>query len=182
VRRGRPATARSGPGNAARFRAGRRRAVAEVAVWGRPGVRLVVGRVGRGCWSRSGRAGPRPCDSSRGRRADRDDAAARRRELTTPHGRGHASGPLATASTTARSVAWCSASIWSAPDGTGLLTLEASSIQTDPDRSRRIVWMIKRMIKRQGAEILGHPDHGDRWWSGTRYSIWCRLSTATRLP
>jgi hypothetical protein len=26
--------------------------------------------------------------------------------------------------------------------------------------------MIKRMIKRQGAEIPGHPDHGDRWWSG----------------
>jgi hypothetical protein len=35
-----------------------------------------------------------------------------------------------------------------------------------PDGSRRIVWMIKRMIKRQGAEIPGHPDHGDRWWSG----------------
>jgi hypothetical protein len=47
---------------------------------------------------------------------------------------------------TARSVAWCSASIWSAPDGSGLLTLDASSIQTDPDGSSRIVWMIKRMI------------------------------------
>jgi len=27
--------------------------------------------------------------------------------------------------------------------------LNASSIQTDPDRSRRIVWMINRMIKQQ---------------------------------
>jgi hypothetical protein len=48
---------------------------------------------------------------------------------------------------TARSVAWCSTSIWSAPDGSGLLTLDGSSVQTDPDGSRRIVWMIKRMIK-----------------------------------
>ena len=48
---------------------------------------------------------------------------------------------------TARSVAWCSMSDWSAPVGSGLLRLDASSIQTDPDRSRRIVWMIKRMIK-----------------------------------
>jgi hypothetical protein len=37
----------------------------------------------------------------------------------------------------------CSASIWSAPDGSGLLTLTASSVQTDPDGSRRIVWMIR---------------------------------------
>jgi hypothetical protein len=43
----------------------------------------------------------------------------------------------------ARSVAWCSASMWSAPGGSGLLTLKASSMWTDPDRSRRIVWMIK---------------------------------------
>jgi hypothetical protein len=33
-------------------------------------------------------------------------------------------------------------------DGSGLLRLDASSIQTAPDRSRRIVWMIKWMIKR----------------------------------
>jgi hypothetical protein len=38
---------------------------------------------------------------------------------------------------TARSVAWCSTSIWSAPDGSGLLTSDGSSVQTDPDRSRR---------------------------------------------
>jgi hypothetical protein len=50
-------------------------------------------------------------------------------------------------SPTARSVAWCSASIWSAPDGTGLLTLDGSSIQTDPVGFRQIVWMISRMIK-----------------------------------
>jgi hypothetical protein len=48
---------------------------------------------------------------------------------------------------TARSVAWCSASIWSAPDRSSLLRLDASSIWTDPEGSRRIVWMIKRMIK-----------------------------------
>jgi hypothetical protein len=51
---------------------------------------------------------------------------------------------------TARSVAWWSASVWSAPDGSGLLRLGASSTPSDPDGSRRIVWMIKRMIK-------GHP-------------------------
>src|SRR4029450_4718556 len=45
------------------------------------------------------------------------------------------------------SVAWCFASIWSAPEGSGLLTLEASSVQTAPDGYRRIVWMTKRMTK-----------------------------------
>ena len=40
----------------------------------------------------------------------------------------------------------CSTSIWTAPDGSGLLTLDASSVQTAPDGYRRIVWMIKRMI------------------------------------
>jgi hypothetical protein len=53
----------------------------------------------------------------------------------------------------ARSVARCSASIWSAPDGSGLLRSEASLIQTDPDGSSPIVWMINRMIK-----PAGHPD------------------------
>jgi hypothetical protein len=47
----------------------------------------------------------------------------------------------------ARSVAWCSASIWSAPDESGPLTLGASSIWSGPDGSRRIVWMINGMIK-----------------------------------
>jgi hypothetical protein len=44
----------------------------------------------------------------------------------------------------------CSASIWMAPVGSGLLTLGASSVQRAPDGSRPIVWMIKWMIK-------GHP-------------------------
>jgi len=44
----------------------------------------------------------------------------------------------------------CSASIWTAPDGSSLLTLDGPSVQTDPDGSRRIVWMIRWMIK-------GHP-------------------------
>jgi hypothetical protein len=64
---------------------------------------------------------------------------------------------------TARSVAWCSASIWSAPDGSGLLTLDASSVQTAPEGSSRIVWMIKRMIKRLGRclaiEAPRRPGH-----------------------
>jgi hypothetical protein len=59
---------------------------------------------------------------------------------------------------TARSVAWCSTSIWSAPDGSGLLTMGATSIQTDPEGTRRIVWMIKRMIK-QGRQ-LNEPGSG----------------------
>ena len=63
-----------------------------------------------------------------------------RRSASMPRGR----------TPTARSLVWCSASIWSTPDESGLLRLDASSIQTDPDGSRRIVWMIKRMIK-------GHP-------------------------
>jgi hypothetical protein len=36
------------------------------------------------------------------------------------------------------------------PVGSGLLRLSASSIKTDPEGTRRIVWTIKRMIK-------GHP-------------------------
>jgi hypothetical protein len=32
---------------------------------------------------------------------------------------------------------------WTAPDGSGLLMLDASSIQTAPDESRRILGMIK---------------------------------------
>src|SRR5215213_3791645 len=38
----------------------------------------------------------------------------------------------------------CSASAWSAPDGAGLLRLDALSVQRAPDGSRPIVWMIKR--------------------------------------
>jgi hypothetical protein len=53
---------------------------------------------------------------------------------------------------TARSVAWCSASIWSAPDGSGLLMLDGPSIQMGPDGSRPIVWMINGMIKRPGLQ------------------------------
>ena len=49
--------------------------------------------------------------------------------------------------TTFRLRVGCSASIWTAPDGSSLLTLDASSVQTAPDGYRRIVWMIKRMIK-----------------------------------
>jgi hypothetical protein len=46
----------------------------------------------------------------------------------------------------------CFASAWMAPEGSGLLTLEALSVQTAPDGSRRIVWMIKWMIKAHPTE------------------------------
>ena len=59
---------------------------------------------------------------------------------------------------TARSVAWCSASIWSAPDRSGLLTLQGSSVRTDPEGSRRIVWMINRMINHRELDDPG-DDH-----------------------
>jgi hypothetical protein len=62
---------------------------------------------------------------------------------------------------TAKSVAWCSASIWSAPDRSGLLTLDGSSIQTDPDGSSRIVWMIRRMIRRQMQPRTRRQVHGE---------------------
>jgi hypothetical protein len=45
-----------------------------------------------------------------------------------------------------------SASTSTAPDGSGLLKLEASSVQTALDGSRRIVWMIKRMIEAHPIE------------------------------
>jgi hypothetical protein len=57
---------------------------------------------------------------------------------------------------TARSVAWCSASIWSAPVGSGLLRWERPSIASGPDGSSRIVWMINGMIKRPGGRA--HPE------------------------
>jgi hypothetical protein len=63
-----------------------------------------------------------------------------------PSGSNHRDGKGET-HPTARSVGWCSASIWSAPDRSGLLRLEASPIWSDPDGSPRIVWMIDRMIK-----------------------------------
>src|SRR5215211_325488 len=39
-----------------------------------------------------------------------------------------------------------------APDGSRLLTLAAASVQTAPDGSRPIVWMIKWMIKAHPTE------------------------------
>jgi hypothetical protein len=55
--------------------------------------------------------------------------------------------------TTFRLRARCSASAWTAPDGSSLLTLDASSIQMALDGYRPIVWMIKWMIK-------AHPTEG----------------------
>src|SRR5215218_1645140 len=58
----------------------------------------------------------------------------------------------------------CSASTWTAPDGSSLLTLDASLVQTGPDGSRPIVWMINRMIKQgrhaRRAEVAEEPTLG----------------------
>jgi hypothetical protein len=56
---------------------------------------------------------------------------------------------------TARSVAWCSASNWSASDGSALLTLGASSVPSDRERSHRIVWVINGMIKHVHRSTAG---------------------------
>jgi hypothetical protein len=62
----------------------------------------------------------------------------------------------------------CSASIWTATDGSSLLTLDASSVQTAPDGSRPIVWMIIGMIKAHPTQDrmprqAGSQAHGLRW-------------------
>jgi hypothetical protein len=46
----------------------------------------------------------------------------------------------------------CSASTWTAPDGSSLLTLHRPSVQTALEGSRRIVWMIIGMIKAHPTE------------------------------
>jgi hypothetical protein len=80
---------------------------------------------------------------------------------------------------TARSVAWCSASIWSAPDRSGLLTSEASSIQTDREGTHRIVWMIKRMIRAPTQLAAEGPRCGaPRAWVSTIRLPRPRLSAA----
>jgi hypothetical protein len=107
------------------------------------------------------RTGPAPAIAQKKRRLEErlwsqlDDPTASSDPVTGPLSRGFGSAPRGIRTPTARSVAWCSTSIWSAPDGSGLLRLEAPSIWTDPDGSRRIVWMIKRMIK-------GHPTENRR--------------------
>src|SRR5215211_8236706 len=63
-------------------------------------------------------------------------------------------------STTFRLRDGCSASAWSAPDGSSLLTLDASSVQMAPDGYRRIVWMIKRMINGHPTEHRCQGKHG----------------------
>src|SRR5215203_3234975 len=62
----------------------------------------------------------------------------------------------------------CSASIWTAPDGSGLLTLDGPSIQTGPDGCCRIV----RMIKGQQRDRPG------RVWPAT----WPGAQSSWRLP
>jgi hypothetical protein len=91
----------------------------------------------------AGRQAPSPPSLSR--RTTRDP-----RSQGFPLNRRSLEGP------TARSVGWCSTSVWSAPDGSGLLRLDAPSVQTDREGSCWIVWMINRMIKQ-----VRRP--GSRW-------------------
>jgi hypothetical protein len=43
--------------------------------------------------------------------------------------------------------------------------LNALSVQTDPDRSRRIVWMINQMIKPQREEpLVSEPGDTRAFW------------------
>jgi hypothetical protein len=67
---------------------------------------------------------------------------------------------------TARSVAWCLASIWSAPDGSGLLRLGASSIPWDREGTRRIVRMINGMISLDET-AGGEADYPGRAFTAT---------------
>jgi hypothetical protein len=83
---------------------------------------------------------------------------------------------------TARSLAWCSASIWSVPDGSGLLRWERPSIASGPDGSSRIVWMINGMMRPRDVQPSAHqataaiveraPDvsSGGAWWTATNQS------------
>jgi hypothetical protein len=57
------------------------------------------------------------------------------------------------APTTFRVRAECSVSTWTAADGSGLLTLGASSVQMAPDGSRPIAWMIIGIIKAHLTQI-----------------------------
>ena len=79
----------------------------------------------------------------------------------------------------------CSASIWSAPDGSGLLTLQASSIQTDREGSRRIAWMINGMIKPREASSSGldrRPRLVRRRPRAQRHLLWRYSLVWTRPP
>jgi hypothetical protein len=70
-----------------------------------------------------------------------------------------------------------------APDGSGLITLDASSVQTAPDGSRPIVWMIIGMIKAHPTENREQPRLGDPPIapSGLRRAPWTLGDPVTRL-
>jgi hypothetical protein len=69
-----------------------------------------------------------------------------------PLSRGYVEPEVGFEPTTFRLRVGCSASTWSAPDGSSLLTLDGPSVQTAPDGSRPIVWMIIGMIKAHPTE------------------------------
>jgi hypothetical protein len=72
-----------------------------------------------------------------------------------------------------------------APDRSGLLTLHASSIWTDPEGSRRIVWMIKQLPCGRCPPAPGDPFGTDRDQHqpvSPRAAGPCVLSTPRRTP
>ena len=76
----------------------------------------------------------------------------------------------------------CSASTWTAPDGSSLLTLDAPSVWTAPDGSRPIVWMIKahpteNRMPRQARESSG--GWSTRWLPSTWWHRRVRQTTVS---
>ena len=85
-----------------------------------------------------------------------------RKAQTVPLTRGYVEPEVGFEPTTFRLRVGCSASDQMAPDGSSLLTLAASSVQTAPDGSRPIVWMIKWMIKAHPIERRMLSEVGSR--------------------
>jgi hypothetical protein len=69
----------------------------------------------------------------------------------------------------------CSASAWTEAVGSSLLTLDALSVQTAPNGSRRIVWMIIGMIK---AHPTGDGEHVAMRKAAGRGHARCRATRA----
>jgi hypothetical protein len=107
------------------------------------------------CWSALIHARLVPSNQQRGNRR-------RRRKQSVPTSRSASKPTMCRcprrerAAPSARSVAWCSASVWSVPDGSGLLRLGASSVQTDRKRSPSDRLDDQQMIRRPIATSR-HP-------------------------
>jgi hypothetical protein len=104
-----------------------------------------------------------------------------RRVLRGPTDTLHALKWRSDSSRTFRLRVGCSASIWTAPDGSSLLTLGALSVQTAPDGYRRIAWMIKRMIKSIRQRIDAKASNGVRAHGSSR-RIRQKIGWQSKLP